>query len=150
MKLQCFASIALDGDEPAAGIARFVAALRQSAVDTDAASLELTLFGTSVRALTALREFRPERARTAPFAQDFRWQGSPPASGAPEVFARRAAGQLRPEDTRQGRAHQFRQDRTRLAQARVPGLHRDGGFIFGGPVREAPYRRAASGAAPGC
>jgi len=108
MKIQCFASIVLDADEPIACIRRFVAVLRAGAVDTGAAAIELNLVGTSARARTTLQEFRPERVKSAPFGQaldvvdeltqlsparikslhfilaakEFRWKGSSPGSSA--------------------------------------------------------------------
>jgi hypothetical protein len=68
MKIHCFASIVPDADEPIACIRRFVAALRAGAVDTEAAAIELNLVGTSARARMTLKEFRPERVKSAPFA----------------------------------------------------------------------------------
>ena len=108
MKIHCFASIVPDADEPIACIRRFVAALRVGAVDTEAAAIELNLVGTSGRARMTLMEFRPERVKSAPFAQaldvvdeltkltparikslhymlaakGFRWKGSSPGSSA--------------------------------------------------------------------
>jgi hypothetical protein len=112
MKFHCRAPVALDTDEPIACIRRFVAALRTGAVDTQPAAIELKLIGTSARALTTLREFRPERVESAAFwqaldvldelielspakvkslhyfvsAKGFRWNGSAPGSAAQLVL----------------------------------------------------------------
>jgi hypothetical protein len=112
LKLHYFVPIALDADEPVACIRRFVGALRAGAIDTETAAIELKLVGTSSRARTTLREFRPERVKSTGFwaaldvveeltrltpakikslhyllaARGFRWQGSAPGSSAQLVL----------------------------------------------------------------
>ena len=108
MKLKSNAFIELETDDAVACMGRFIRELRQSAVDTQAASIDLTLWGTSARAQATIKEIRPERTKSASFQQAleaveevarlapvrlkgpsihvcagaFRWKGSPPDGSA--------------------------------------------------------------------
>ncbi|SRR6266436_415777 len=67
MQIHCNASIPLEQDEPVAAIRQFVRVLRDCAVDTGRAEIDLNLIGSSTRARTVLHEFKPERTKGATF-----------------------------------------------------------------------------------
>jgi hypothetical protein len=67
MQIQSFATIPLEQDEPVPAIRRFVRVLREGAVATDRAEIDLHLVATSARGRTALQQFRPERTKEEPF-----------------------------------------------------------------------------------
>lgn len=111
MKIHCFASIPLEQDEPAPAIRQFVHVLRDCAIDTEKAEVDLRLIGISSRARATIQDFKPDRTKDGTFqraleiteeltnlgaakisslnfnlsAQRFRWKGSSP--GAEGRFA---------------------------------------------------------------
>jgi len=108
MQIQSFATIPLEQDEPVPAIRRFVRLLREGAVSTDRAEIDLNLIATSARGRTTVQAFRPERTKGAPFeraleiteelmnlgvaqikslhfllsAEGFRWKGASEGSSA--------------------------------------------------------------------
>jgi len=69
MKIQCYASIPLEQDEPVAGIRDFVRILRAGATETEKAEVDLNLVGVSARATTTIQEFKPGRTKGAGFGR---------------------------------------------------------------------------------
>ncbi len=69
MQIQCHAEVPLEQDEPVGAIRQFVRILRDCAVDTERAEINLNLIGSSARARTTIQEFRPERTKGAVFEQ---------------------------------------------------------------------------------
>ena len=67
MKIQCHAELPLEGDEPIAAIRQFVRILREHAVETGKAEIDLNLIGSSARARTTIQEFQPGRTKVVPF-----------------------------------------------------------------------------------
>lgn len=108
MQIQSFATIPLEQDEPVPAIRQFVRVLREGAVATHHAEIDLNLVATSARGRTAVQQFRPERTKGAPFeraleiteevtnlgaaqikslhfllsAEGFRWKGASEGSSA--------------------------------------------------------------------
>lgn len=108
MKIHCFASIPLEQDEPVPAIRQFVRVLRDCAIDTEKAEVDLHLIGISSRARATIQGFKPERTKGGTFqraleiteeltnlgaarisslslmlsAQGFRWKGSGPGMEA--------------------------------------------------------------------
>jgi hypothetical protein len=69
MEIQSFAKIPLEQDEPVPAIRRFVRLLREGAVATDRAEIDLNLIASSARGRTTVQQFRPERTKGTPFAR---------------------------------------------------------------------------------
>jgi len=67
MQIQSFAAIPLEQDEPVSAIRRFVRVLREGAVGTEHAEIDLNLIASSARGRSAVEQFRPERTKGAPF-----------------------------------------------------------------------------------
>lgn len=106
MEIHYFATVPLESDEPVSCIRQFVHVLRTYAIDSGKAEVALNLVGTSARAQTTIREFRPQRTKGASWsealqvaeeltnlrpgkikslhflmsAEGFRWKGSIPSS----------------------------------------------------------------------
>lgn len=69
MRVHCFASISLDGDNPAACIRQFVRLLGRCSVDCERAEVDVKLVGVSARAQTTIKQFQPGRAKGVAFAK---------------------------------------------------------------------------------
>ena len=67
MQIQCFASIPVEKDEPAAAIRQFVAFLRSKAEDTGKAEIAINLIGVSSRARGTISGLRPEQSKGMKF-----------------------------------------------------------------------------------
>jgi hypothetical protein len=68
MLIQSNAEILLEQDEPIPVIRQFVKLLRDCAIDTDRAEIELNLVTSSARGQAAVQEFRPQRTKGMSFA----------------------------------------------------------------------------------
>jgi hypothetical protein len=69
MKVHCFASVPVEDDTPTACIRQLVRLLRDGAVDSEGAQIELKLVGISERAQTTIQEFQPGRTKGVDFAR---------------------------------------------------------------------------------
>ena len=112
MQIQSLATIPPEQDEPVPAIRQFVRVLREGAVGTERAEIDLNLIASSARGRSAVQQFRPERTNGAPFeraleiveeltnlgatqikslhfllsAEGFRWKGASEGSSAKLVL----------------------------------------------------------------